>query len=353
MDNEFILNDIEVEVEVKLTKDGKTLLDKEVAYLLLAIDRTGSLLSASKSLGMPYTKAWRRIARLERILGSRVIVPSRGGQSRGGASLTRLGKALLDYYLSAERELIAKPVRSQHIKSFGRPDLVIIGSHDLLLERIIDEMRKSLVVESYWIGSYGGILSLMMGDSDIAGIHILDPQTMEYNVPIVKEFLPRGIALFKGYSREVGWAFRKGIEPSIEKLLEGEIRLANRNKGSGTRILLDNLLLRKVEELGLHKDAISRIRGYKVEYYSHRAACRAVVEGKSDITVSIRAVAEMYGLEFERICWEHYDFVIREESLEKESVKTFLSLLSSSMVRKLCKSVRGYRIPKDVSKRLI
>jgi len=350
MDDKFIPNDIEVEVEVKLTKGGKVLLDKEIAHLLLAIDRTGSLLSASKSLGMPYTKAWRRIARLERFLGSRVIIPSRGGRSRGGASLTPLGEALLDYYLNAER-LLARPIRPQHIKSFGRPDLVIIGSHDLLLERIIDEIRKSLTVESYWIGSYGGILSLMMGDSDIAGIHILDPQTIEYNVPIVREFLPKGVALFKGYLREAGWAFRKGIEPSIEKLLEGKLKLANRNKGSGTRILLDNLLLRRIEELGLPRDAISKIKGYEVEYYSHRAACRAVVEGKSDITVSIRAVAEMYGLKFEHICWEHYDFVVREESLSKESVRRFLNILSSN-VRELCRDFKGYEIPEDVGKRL-
>ena len=227
-----------------------------------------------------------------------------------------------------------------------------MGSHDLLLERLLRDLElDGYRVEEHWIGSYGGLLSLMMGDADVAGIHLLDPATMEYNAPVVREMFPAGeVALVRGYEREVGWVFRKETDFHEEGLLRGEFALANRNRGSGTRILIDRLLSKLAAESGVRPVDIRRsVRGYGREYSTHTATCRAVAEGRADVTVSIRPVAALYGLEFRTIGWERYDFVLREGA-PKKPIEALLRLIRG-LPGKI--SIPGYRIPEDAGQRVL
>ena len=113
-----IPEDLDVEVEVKLLKDGKVIMDGLTASLLEAISRTGSLLAAAKSLGIPYSKAWRSISSLERRIGGPVIVPRRGGRCGGGTELTEAGKELLLVY-SRIRRRYALPRSLEPLSGIG------------------------------------------------------------------------------------------------------------------------------------------------------------------------------------------------------------------------------------------
>ncbi len=341
--------ELKAEIEIKLLKGNSVILDKQSAYLLKAISRTGSLLAASKLLGIPYSKAWRTIANIERRFGHKVIAPMRGGRLGGGTELTESGKYLLNFYSRLESKYGIGREALTDASEIKRPDLVIMGSHDLLLEKIADYIRKKgkKEVEIHWIGSYGGLLSLSLGEADIAGIHIMDPKTSQYNVPIIKEMFPRGVALFRGFDREIGWVFREDF--SLESLLKGKARLANRNKGSGTRILIDKILMELVGEKGEDIGDIIKIKGYNKEYYTHTAACKAVAERKADVTISIRPVAELFKLKFKTILWESYDFAIKEEISNKDSIKLFLETLAK---RKQKQEIHGYRIPGNIGSRI-
>ncbi len=338
------LDELEIEVDVRLVRDREVILDGRLAELLKAISKTGSLLAAAKLIGISYSKAWRSITSLERRLGTSIIAPKRGGKYGGGTTLTENGRKLLSIYLKAEKELgIAKKSIEGSIE---RPDLLIAGSHDLLLERAVGVLRGR--VEIHWIGSYGGLLSMMMGDADISGIHLLDTASGEYNEPIVRRLFPTGsVRLLRGYEREVGWAVRRDIEFHTADLLEGRVVLANRNRGSGTRLLLDSALSRIAGELGIEPGEVrDRVRGYEREFFTHTDACRAVAEGKADVTLTIRPVAEIYGLSFVPIGWERYDLVVNER-VSEEILRSIFDAIRKE------KPPNGYRIGEDLGKRIL
>ncbi len=220
-------------------------------------------------------------------------------------------------------------------------DLVIIGSHcvgiDLLLEILCK--RKPLSVKTINVGSTNGISAIKRGEADIAGTHLLDEETNEYNVPFVVKYGLRGQAVIvKGYEREQGFIVRKNNPKNVEgfeDLLRDDITFINRNKGSGTRVLIDMNLKKIAEEKGVDFDVLKRrIRGYDVEAKTHTAVAVAVLMGKADVGVGIKTVADRYGLDFIPIRSEEYDFVIRRDRLEKESVKLFLEVLKSDDFRR-------------------
>jgi molybdate transport repressor ModE-like protein len=332
------IDNLEVKLEIKLMRGNSVIMDGLTADLLRAISSSGSILASAKLLGIPYAKAWRMITSLERRIGGKVIKPRRGGAGGGGAELTEIGVKLMNFFEEMEERFgINKLFRFGGVE---RADLVVMGSHDLLLEGILGGLRgKGISVEAHWIGSCGGLLSLSLGEADIAGIHLLDSRSMDYNVPFVRELFPMGVALFRGYEREIGWAYRDRF--SIDELISGKLRLANRNKGSGTRILIDRIL----SELG----GRASVRGYRSEYFTHSSACEAVARGRADVTMTIRPIAESFSLRFSAIGWERYDFAVKEEILEKEAFSEFLRELTS----KKDFSIAGYRFPEDTGARIL
>ncbi len=254
-----------------------------------------------------------------------------------------------------ENKVFLEEGETVEVKLFGdiKPaDLMIIGSHcvgiDVLLE--IMQRRKQVQAKVINVGSTGGILAVKRGEADIAGTHLLDEETGEYNVPyLVRYGLSGEAVLVKGYIREQGFIVAKGNPKGIEgfeDLLKDDVTFINRNPGSGTRILLDMNLRKIAEEKGISFDELKRkIKGYDVEAKSHTAVAVAVLTGKADVGLGIRTVAERYGLDFIPVRPEEYDFAIRKERLEKESVKLFLEVLKSEEFRReLEKRLPGIRV---------
>ncbi|MDW8035747.1 MAG: substrate-binding domain-containing protein, partial [Candidatus Korarchaeum sp.] len=204
------------------------------------------------------------------------------------------------------------------------------------------------------VGSYGGFKALARGEADVAGVHALDPETMEYNVPFLRRFSLEGKALLlKGYKRVQGLLISKGNPKGImglRDLLErDDIILINRNRGSGTRILLDHLLRREAESSGMSfEEVISRIKGYWSEAKSHNAVAATVKSGFADVGIGIETVARLYDLDFIPIIEESYDFLVRRSSLRKKVVEEFLEILRDPEIRRRINSLKGLKAQEDI-----
>ena len=222
-------------------------------------------------------------------------------------------------------------------KNFKPADIIFMGSHCLGLDRLITLMRsrdKSIKIKSIYVGSLGGLNSIKKREADIAGIHILDETSKQYNKSILKKYrLSDKAVLIRGYIREQGFIFKKGNPKGIEffnDLIEKNVIFINRNIGSGTRIMIEKHLndLAKQMKLDL-KNLVSQIEGYHIEAKSHSAVAAAINQDKADVGIGIKTVAEAYDLGFLPIMNENYDFLINNQSLEKRSVKIFLEILRS------------------------
>jgi len=325
-------------------------IDEDLAKILLLIEKTGSILSASKTLGLTYSRVWEAIARAERILRVKLIEPRRGGRGGGGAKLTARGEKLLQRYVEEYRRILHRRLTVEK-RGTEAPELVYAGSNDVLLERIFGLLREMEVetIEAAWIGSSGGLASLMLGEADLAGIHLYDDARDEYNTPFLERYwLKNRVILVRGYERELGFASRKPIEDPIEELVEGKARLVNRNLGSGTRVYLDHLLRKKAEEMGeKFGHLIKKIDGYENEVKTHFEAAKAVAENKADMGLTIRLAAEKYGLNFKPVKWEKFDFAIPVEAAEKKPIKAFLKILKSKKFTEISGRLPGYRVSQE------
>ncbi|GGH27196.1 molybdopterin biosynthesis protein [Alsobacter metallidurans] len=203
------------------------------------------------------------------------------------------------------------------------PDLVIVGSHCVGLEPILDELALAGVLSrSIPVGSLAGLAALGRGECDIAPIHLMDPKSGEYN----RAFVPEGAVLIRGWDRPQGLVFRAqderfaglSLQQALERAADDPLFLmVNRNPGSGTRILIDRLLGGRKPD------------GYWNQPRSHNAVGAAVAQRRADWGVTIKPVADAYGLGFLPILDERYDFVVRRSRVESPPVRAFLSALQA------------------------
>ncbi len=227
-------------------------------------------------------------------------------------------------------------------------DLMIIGSHCLGIDLLVE--LSGLRAKVVNVGSTAGILAVKRGEADVAGCHLLDEETGEYNLPILRRYGLSGIAvLVKGYLREQGFIVAKGNPKGIEgfeDLLRDDVTFINRNPGSGTRVLLDMKLRELADRMNVNfEEIVRKIKGYDVEAKTHNAVAVAVLMGKADVGLGIRTVAERYGLDFIPVRPEEYDFVIRKDRMGKGGVKTFLrTLRSEAFKREVERRLPGIRV---------
>jgi len=195
-------------------------------------------------------------------------------------------------------------------------DLVIIGSHCTGLDVIARAlMREGVSVKVIAVGSQAGLEAARRGECDVAPIHLLDVATNTYNVP----FLSPGLKLLPGYSRMQGVVTRADeTRDSGDLVADTTLRMVNRNRGSGTRILIDQLLAHR------------RPDGYVYEPRSHHAVAAAVAQGRADWGVSIETVARDAGLRFRPLRSESYDFAIPTDRWERPAVAAFRRLLAAA-----------------------
>ena len=208
-------------------------------------------------------------------------------------------------------------------------DLMIIGSHCVGLDFLLGEMQKRGVSCKFLaVGSMGGILAAQRGECDLAGTHLLDEASNQYN----SHLLTAELALIKGYRRCQGLLFRKddsrfalvkqNFQETIRQLMEDKnVRMINRNLGSGTRILLDRLL------------AGQRPSGFFQEAKSHNSVAAAITHKRADWGIAIRSVAEDSGLDFFPMQDEEYDFIIPNKRLKRQEVRQFINLLQEANIQ--------------------
>ncbi|MCD6084668.1 MAG: molybdopterin biosynthesis protein [Desulfurococcales archaeon] len=232
-------------------------------------------------------------------------------------------------------------------KKLRMSELIVMGSHDYVLERVIMDKCSNKSVKIVNVGSLNGILAVGEGVADLAGTHLLDPETSQYNVPYIKRLgLWDKIVLIRGYLREVGLIIAKGNPKGItgiKDLLRNDIVMINRNKGSGTRTLLDVKLRDLARELNIKFTELTRkIRGYSYEVSTHTAVAAAVAQGRADVGLGIRYAAELYGLDFIKLGNELFDIVINKESINNECVSELIKFLKSHELNNLLNEFKGY-----------
>jgi len=220
--------------------------------------------------------------------------------------------------------------------------LVITGSHDPLIDEIIDIMRRTWTdsfVASSHVGSMGGIMAVKRGEAHLGGVHLLDEASGEYNRAYIRKYIPEGgVQLVRCVRRSQGLMVLKGNPLGIKGIedLPG-LRYVNRQKGSGTRILLDYLL----KQAGLNSEGI---KGYEREEITHTAVAAAVAAGTADAGMGILAAARIYDLDFIPICEEEYDFLIAAESQDHPQFQRFMQILRSEELARRLETMGGYKL---------
>ena len=224
-----------------------------------------------------------------------------------------------------------------------RVGLAFAGSHDLSVEalfRLVERGPTHPHASVTFIGSLGGLMALAEGHADIAGVHLLD-ETGEYNLPYVRRLLPgRHATVINLVTRLVGWIVPPGNPLGIEgwdALARPRLRLVNRQRGSGTRVLLD----RQLGRLGLTG---ADLTGYAREETTHLGVAQAVARGDADLGLGIYAAARACGLDFVPLVEEPYDLVIPGETLNRPAVQAVLDTLTGETFRAVVDALGGYSI---------
>ena len=213
--------------------------------------------------------------------------------------------------------------------------LVSIGSHDLIMDVISDNINLT----SSHVGSLGGIMSLRRGECHIAPIHLLDMETGEYNISYVKKyFSDKKMALIKGVQRQQGFIVRKSNPLNIQSfkdLIRDDVVYVNRQRGAGTRVLLDY-------QLGLQGISPKEIRGYERELNTHMAVASAVKTGSADVGLGVYSAAKAMDLDFVDISYEDYDFLIDYGLLNDDRIKDFVETIKSDGFKDILEILGGY-----------
>ena len=218
----------------------------------------------------------------------------------------------------------------------------VVGSNDLALELLVNRLKYNnpeLTVQITPAGSLGGLLAIQEGNADMAGIHLLDEETGEYNYPYIKHTL-QGIevAVVHLADRIQGLMVAKGNPKHImnlEDLKRPDVTFANRQKGSGTRVWLDY----KLRGLGILPNSI---KGYTRELDTHLAVAMCIVRGEADVALGIQAAANSCNLDFIPATKERFDLVIPLKYYNSQLFTPLLQVIQSEEFKKVVNEMGGY-----------
>ncbi len=249
-------------------------------------------------------------------------------------------KKLIDDWIDSSAKGGLEQARRKSRKIEGA--FLASGSNDPILDMLHSYMRKSypeFYIFSANIGSTDGLKALNMGNTDIAWSHLLDPKSGEYNVPFLTGYLPNVkpvvVNLFR---RDLGFLvapknplYLRGFEDLTQK----GIRLINRQKGSGTRILLDHHLKRL-------RIAPSKINGYEKEVYTHFEVGLSILSKEADVGVATIAVSKLLGLSFIPITQESFDMILDQSTFFEKGIQAFIEILNSHEFRNRVERLGSY-----------
>jgi putative molybdopterin biosynthesis protein len=217
-----------------------------------------------------------------------------------------------------------------------------IGSHDMTLDvmaQFLAERGRRLASAN--VGSLGGLVALRRGEAHLAGSHLLDPQTGEYNLSYIRQYLPdTPVKLIALVGRSQGLLVPSGNPKNIhtlEDLARPQVTFVNRQRGAGTRVLLDYHL----DRLGI---ASQQINGYNQEEYTHLAVAAAVASGRADCGLGIAAAAQALDLDFIPLFDEQYDLVIPTIYYQDDLLAPLLALLEDPTFRQAVAGMPGYDV---------
>jgi putative molybdopterin biosynthesis protein len=280
---------------------------------------------------------WVRV-RLGRVGGQLVATPL----PRGAGVLTSLVRAdgLLVVPAAVEGHHAGEDVPVRLLRGVGEIDrtIVVTGSHDLVLDLAASALRErdpNVTLASSNVGSLGGLTALRDGLCHVAGSHLLDPATGEYTLPYLERLLPgRELAVVRLVHREQGLIVAPGNPTAvsgIEDVAARGLRYVNRQRGAGTRVLLDH----ELAQLGISPEAI---QGYEREEHTHLAVAAAVAAGRADCGLGVLAAARAFGLGFVPVANEPYDLVFEDEA----PLAPLFELLESPDFRRSVTELGGY-----------
>ena len=220
--------------------------------------------------------------------------------------------------------------------------IVHVGSHDLTLDVVHDLIRAhrpGLSLSSANVGSLGGLMALARGECHMAGTHLLDPPSGTYNLPYLRRYLAgRTLAVVHLVEREQGLYVLPGNPKGVRGLADlarDDVRFVNRQRGAGTRVLLDA----RLNQAGISSDGI---RGYEREEYTHMAVAVAVASGVADTGLGVRAAGQALGLDFVPLEREPYELVMPAEALASAAMRALLEVISSEEFRRTAEALGGY-----------
>lgn len=210
--------------------------------------------------------------------------------------------------------------------------LVMIGSHDNIIDLLANHLHKHrpiIKISSAHVGSMGGIMAIRRKEAHLAGTHLLDEESGEYNVSFIQRLLPETkLKLVNLCYREQGFMVLKGNPKNIqtfEDIASRELSFINRQNGAGTRLLTDKILRdQKIDS--------AKVKGYDHEEYTHMAVAAAVASASVDSGMGIRAAAVALNLDFIPIAEERYDMIIPEEFYADAKISALLELVRENSI---------------------
>lgn len=246
------------------------------------------------------------------------------------------------YYQAKARAFIFNELILPQHPGDTQETIVAAGSHDLALEllaRSLAHHGQEERILTIPVGSLEGLIVLRQGKAHLAGSHLIDDTSGEYNLSYVRHFFPdRSVTLFTLAYREQGLMVLPGNPKGIRDLHDlarEDVTLINRNRGSGTRVWLD----RQLDKSGIE---VQHLRGYKQEVRTHTQVAAAIQAGSADVGLGLQAAAQQYQMDFIPLFQERYDLVIPLEMLENRHVVRLLDYLRTGVFRREANALGGY-----------
>src|SRR5262245_19831528 len=329
------------------TSDSGERVDPQLFDLLAAIHDTGKLTLAVKEVKLSYRYAWDLLDKWSEFFGSPLVKKERGK----GARLTTLGEKLLwaaqrsDANLFPHLENIASELNLEIGQALRESKSVIHihASHGYAVEKLPTLMHRHghATVDLQYMGSVAALASLFVGHCDLAGFHVpigdLGPNLWEHYAKWIK---PRHQRIIRLVIRTQGLIVAKGNPHKISSLADLQrpgVRFVNRQRGSGTRILLDGLF----RSLSLEPHSI---QGYDSGEFTHAAVAAFVASGMADVGFGIEPAARQFKLDFLPMVKERYMLTCRTESLKQAPIQELIALLHGPEFREVIGPVPGYSL---------
>lgn len=253
----------------------------------------------------------------------------------------RIEESEFERYKASMSSLPAKNPGA-HASSVNNLSLQLAGSHDFLVEQLVKYISSEgagLSITPSYIGSLEGLMMLYRGSADIAAVHLLDPTSQQYNLPFIRQlFVHEPITVMRLASREQGMIVAKGNPKNItavKDLTRNDITIVNRQKGAGTRFLLDSFL-------AAEKLDPTAVKGYENEEWNHLGAAAHISRGTADAALGIKCAASQLGLDFIPLTKEQFDLVFRWTPANKESLQHLIDLIQLTNFKESIEDLDGY-----------